>query len=221
MKHGLTTAIAALVIAAGATGCTSGGEDGAPRSGTQRLATAKACADATYTWLNVSRRTVLTDMTGTHYDKGDKVSTVDAKEVARYTRSVSTRGAAVPGKRLIRDLARHQRTGLAGDGVTMLDDTGRTTKYVKKAASGEQTAKASGRYVVARAVDLVEGDVRYSCAPEAGKGPRAAGSGHVMTWDPTTEMIIVRCGEKLEKSLSQGAREAARLGCREGDPARA
>ncbi|MEU1784546.1 hypothetical protein ABZ553_01135 [Streptomyces sparsogenes] len=214
MKHGLTTAIAALVVAAGATGCTSGGEDGAPRSGAQRLATAKACTDGTYTWLNVSRRMVLTDMkAGTHYAKGDKVSTVDAKEVARYTRSVSTRGAAVPEKRLIRDLARHLKTGLYGDGTTMADNVPRTTEYDKQ-ASAEQTAEASGRYVTGRAADLVEADYRYAC------GGRTVSSGHVVTWAHVNEMIIFSCGEKPAKNADEGEREAARLGCREGDPAR-
>ncbi|MEU1665513.1 hypothetical protein ABZ547_18245 [Streptomyces sparsogenes] len=214
MKRGLTTAIAALVIAAGATGCTSGGEDGAPHGGAQRLATAKACADGTYTWLNVSRRMVLTDLTaGTHYAKGDKVSTKGVKEVARYTRSVSTSGAALPEKRLIRALARHLKTGLAGDGVTMADDSPRTTKY-EKGAFAEQTAEASGRYVTGRAADLVEADYRYVC------GGRTVSSGHVVTWAHVNEMIIFSCGDKPAKNADEGEREAARLGCREGDPAR-
>ncbi|OMI39950.1 hypothetical protein [Streptomyces sparsogenes] len=215
MKHGLTTAIAALAIAVGATGCTSGGEDGAPRSGTQRLATAKACADGTYTWLNVSRRMALTDLTaGTHYDKGDKINTKGVKEVARYTRSVSTRGAALPEKRLIRDLARHLKTGLYGDGTTMADDLPRTTEYDKQTVSAEQTAEASGRYVTGRAADLVEADYRYVC------GGRTVSSGHVVTWAHVNEMIIFSCDEKPAKNADEGEREAARLGCREGDPAR-
>ncbi|MFK4183095.1 hypothetical protein ACI2L4_03595 [Streptomyces sparsogenes] len=214
MKRGLTTAIAALVIAAGATACTSGKEDGAPHGGTQRLATAKACADGVYTWLNVSRRPVLTDMTaGTHYDKGDKVNTKDVEEVARYTRSVSTRGAALPEKRVIRDLARHLKVGLYGDGVTMDDGIPRTTEYDKQ-ASAEQTAETSGRYVTGRAADLVEADYRYVC------GGRTVSSGHVLTWAHVNEMIIFSCGEKPPKNADDSEREAARLGCREGDPAR-
>lgn len=214
MKRGLTTAIAALVIAAGAAGCTPDGKDGAPHGGTQRLATAKACTDGTYSWLNVSRRPVLTDMTaGTHYAKGDKVSTKDIKEVARYTRSVSTSGAALPEKRVIRDLARHLKVGLYGDGVTMDDGIPRTTKYDKQ-ASVEQTAEASGRYVTGRAADLVEADYRYVC------GGRTVSSGHVVTWAHVNEMIIFSCGEKPAKNADDSEREAARLGCREGDPAR-
>ncbi|MER6140818.1 hypothetical protein ABT174_12235 [Streptomyces sparsogenes] len=211
MKRGLTTAIAALVIAAGATGCTSGGKDGAPHGGAQRLATAKACADGTYTWLNVSRRSVLTDMTaGTHYAKGDKVNTKDVKEVARYTRSVSTSGAALPEKRLIRALGRHLKAELAGDGVMV---GARTTKYEQEAFA-EQTAEASGRYVTGRTVGLVEADYRYAC------GGRTVSSGHVLTWAHANDLIIFSCGEKPDKKADEVEREAARLGCREGDPAR-
>lgn len=215
MRRGLTTAFAAVAIMAGAAGCTSGGSDGAAGGGTQQLAAAKACADGTYTWLNVSRRSVLTDMTpGTHYDKGDQVSTRDVKEVARYTVSVRTRGTELPEKRLIRDLGRHLKLGLIGDGVTREDDSGRTTKY-DRGGYGEQAAEASGRYVTARAVELVEGDYRYAC-----KG-RTVSSGHVVTWTDGYEVITVACGGKPDKEASEGEREAARLGCREGDPARA
>ncbi|MEU5023075.1 hypothetical protein [Streptomyces milbemycinicus] len=214
MKRGLTTALAAVAIMTGAAGCTSDGSD-KPASGAQHLAPAKACADGTSTWLNVSRRSVLTDMTpGTHYDKGDKVSTRDVKEIARYTVSVRTRGAGLPEKRLIRDLGRHLKLGLVGDGVTRADDSGRTTKY-DRMGYGEQTAEASGRYVTARAVELVEGDYRYAC-----KGGKVS-SGHVVTWNDAYEVITVACGGKPDKKASEGEREAARLGCREGDPARA
>ncbi|MGW3571217.1 hypothetical protein ACWDSL_46315 [Streptomyces sp. NPDC000941] len=214
MKHGLTTALAAVAIMAGAAGCTSGGSDGAARGAAQNIAAKKACADGTYTWLNVSRHPVVNAMAVTTQKSGHKVSTRGVKPVARYTVSVRAEGAALPAKQVIRGLAQHLKPTL-GDAFTLVDRTGRTTTHDKHDSYGVRTAKTSGRYVTATAYDLVEADFRYAC------GDKTVGSGHVVSWDPTEAEIILECGEKLSKEASDDSREAARLGCREGDPARA
>ncbi|MDX3225823.1 hypothetical protein [Streptomyces sp. ME19-01-6] len=220
MKRGLTTAVAAVAIMAGVAGCTSGGSDASDGSegAAQHLSAAKACDDGTYTWFNVSQRSVLTDMKpGRHVEKGEKVSTKEVAEVARYTRSVRTDGADLSPKAVIRALAEHLKLSdrLVGDGSGPDEPT---TKYDSSVASGERKAEASGRYVPAREVDLVEADFHDSC--EDSSFQDAAVSGHVVTWQTPT-LFVVACGEKPEKNRSQGEREAARLGCREGDPARA
>ncbi|MES4900697.1 MULTISPECIES: hypothetical protein [unclassified Streptomyces] len=217
MKRGLTTAVAAVAIMAGAAGCTSGGSDGsdgAARGGAQNIAAKRACADGTYTWLNVSRRPVVNAMAVTTQKSGHKVSTRGVEPVARYTVSVRTEGAALSGKQVIRGLARHLKP-TRGDAFTLVDQTGRTTTYDKHGSYGVQTAKTSGRYVTATAYDLFEADFRYVC------GDDTVSSGHVVSWDPTEAEIILECGEKLPEEAGDDSREAARLGCHEGDPARA
>lgn len=214
MRRGLTTAFAAVAIMAGAAGCTSGGSDGsdgAARSGAQNIAAKKACADGTYTWLNVSRRPAVTDMAvATKVKRGGKVGTDGVDTVARYTVSVRTQGATLPEKQSIRSLAQQAKPV-----VPLADRIGQTTAYDKDKDSSYGKVGAPGRYVMARAYDLVEADFRYAC------GDETVSSGHVVTWDDAGIEIILACGEKLDKEASGGAREAARLGCREGDPARA
>ncbi|MGY0058750.1 hypothetical protein ACWY4P_19730 [Streptomyces sp. LZ34] len=214
MKRGLTTAIVAVAITAGAAGCTSGGSDGsdgAARGGAQNIAAKKACADGTYTWLNVSRRSAVTDMAvATKVKKGSKVSTDGVETVARYTVSVRTQGATLPEKQSIRSLAQQAKPV-----VPLADRIGQTTAYDKDKDSSYGEAGVPGRYVMARAYDLVEADFRYAC------GDETVSFGHVVTWDDAGIEIILACGEKLDKEASGGAREAARLGCHEGDPARA
>jgi hypothetical protein len=224
MKRGLTTALAALAITVGAVGCTSGGEDDKPADGSAKSnaqvkrASEETCDDGTYTWFNVSQRSALTHMErGKHVEKGQKIDTEEVEEVARYTRSVRTDGADLPPKAVIRALAEHLKLSdhLVGDGR---DSGASTTKYDPSVASGERKVEASGRYVPAREVDLVEADFRYSC--EGAGFENAAVSGHVVTWHVPT-LFFVACGEKLDRKALDGDREAARLGCRKGDPARA
>ncbi|MDW6060203.1 hypothetical protein SAZ11_22120 [Streptomyces sp. FXJ1.4098] len=218
MKRGLTTAVAAVAIMTGTAGCTSGGSDDAARGGSQNtaakgqnIAAQKACADGTYTWLNVSRRPAVTDMAvATKVKRGGKVSTDGVETVARYTVSVRTQGATLPEKQSIRSLAQQAKPV-----VPLADRIGQTTAYDKDKDSSYGEAGVPGRYVMARAYDLVEADFRYAC------GDETVSSGHVVTWDDAAIEIILACGEKLDKKASGGAREAARLGCREGDRARA
>lgn len=217
MRRGLTTAIAAVGIMVGAVGCSSGGSsdsgdsDGAARGGAQNIAAKKACADGTYTWLNVSRRPAVTDMAvATKVKRGAKVSTDGVETVARYTVSVRTQGATLPEKQLIRSLAQQAKPV-----VPLADRIGQTTAYDKDKDSSYGEAGVPGRYVMARAYDLVEADFRYAC------GDETVSSGHVVTWDDGGIEIILECGEKLGKDATDAAREAARLGCREGDRARA
>ncbi|MDT0547076.1 MULTISPECIES: hypothetical protein [Streptomyces] len=220
MKRGLTTGVAAVAIMAGAAGCTSGGSDGAARGGSQNtaakgqnIAAPKACADGTYTWLNVSRRPVVTDLAvGTRSEKGGKVSTRGLETVARYTVSVRTQGATLSEKQSIHSLARQVKPV-----VPLADRIGQTTAYDKDQEKDKDSSSgegAPGRYVTARAFDLVEADFRYAC------GDKTVSSGHVVTWRINVS-ISLECGEKLDKKATDAAREAARLGCREGDRARA
>ncbi|MFI0774557.1 hypothetical protein [Streptomyces sp. NPDC021212] len=115
---------------------------------------------------------------------------------------------------MIHSLARHLKLRadeLAGDVNAV---PARTTAYDRSGYAVKE-AEASGRYVPARAVTLVQADFRYRCA---GRGKAA--SGHVVTWR-MTEVGVVACGRKPETKPSDGMREAARLGCRPGDPAAA
>ena len=206
MKRRWTATVATMVIVTGVAGCSGG--DG-------EKAVGRACDKGSYEWFNVSRQSVLTDLGRTrHYDKGQKVSTKDVREVARYTKSVRTTGGKLSQRRVIHSLARHLKLPadeLAGD---VNGPSARTTAN-DRSSYGLHEAEVSDRYVPARAATLVEADFRYRCT---GRG-RAA-SGHVVTWQ-SLEVGAVACGRKPEKGLSDGVREAARLGCRAGDPAAA
>ncbi|WP_143645237.1 hypothetical protein [Streptomyces antioxidans] len=213
MKPTWTTGIAAMMIAATAVGCSFGDGGRSDRGASNDIGArhATACDHGSYTWFNVSRRAVVTDMDQGRYDKGEALSTKRLKQIASYTRSVRTgNGAELPSTTVYRSLAAHLKTGegLAGDGT---NERGRTTKD-EHDSWAYRKAESPGRYVTARAVPLVEADFQYRCPGDP------AVTGHVVTWEIPSE-IIVECGRKPEKNRDDGEREAARLGCRKGDPA--
>ncbi|MBL1095952.1 hypothetical protein [Streptomyces coffeae] len=204
MKRALRTAIAMAVIAATAAGCTSGGGAEKPS------VLGKSCDRPSYTWLNVSQRPVVTDLRNRRYTKGQQVSTKKLTEFARYRVSVRAEGPGVPAEEVLRSLERH--LGPAGGLALGAEKPGAVTQD-DPGGYAARPAEKTGNYVTARAIDLVDADFRYTCANSS-----PAGLGHAVSWQ-SAEEIMVTCGAAPRAGRDEAEAEAARLGCRKGDPA--
>ncbi|MFF3767848.1 hypothetical protein ACFYYR_27725 [Streptomyces sp. NPDC001922] len=225
MQRVWIAAAVAVLVAAGTAGCSAENDDKPARTEAAakrpapappaRRAVEQACQDGTYRWFNAAQRSVVTDLSPTQqYRKGREISSERNVELVRFTPTVAARGPALPSDLVIQALAQRLKAdGLAGDGMEGSPASSRDDG----SSTGTWSASRSGRYLTARSVRLVEADFTYTCR---GTGRSGTTSGHVLTWRSGADLDVVRCAAKPGKKRPAWLREAARLGCREGDPAR-
>ncbi|MFC0599736.1 hypothetical protein [Streptomyces palmae] len=203
-KAGAAGIAAAMVVLAAATGCSGSSGDSA----------SKACGGGRYTWSNVSQRSTLTHMTTLRaHHKGEGISSRYAHEIARYTAAVrTTAGPELPASEVI-----HALSGKVGGPLAGEKGYATTSRY-DGSGYARSRAEAPGRYVAARAIERVEADFRYRCAAPGEDAPTTRG--HVATFQVGDQVGVVFCGSAPDRKEFAGIREAARLGCHEGDPGR-
>ncbi|MCX5237290.1 hypothetical protein OG824_18995 [Streptomyces prunicolor] len=202
-------ALAALL--AGAVGCTGGSGDAGKTSdsatagtkGAQAAAAGKACANGTYTWINIEKPTRLLGVSDVEtLGKGGGTLKHKLRRLATVQVAVQAGTGAPAAKEILTSLGRKigeidsdgdyvgAFTKVGGQGPELNDDDG-------------GTLDGAGRFVHYAAVRVVEADFRYACP-----GGKAA-IGHAESWTvPITG--VLECGESTGNAT---AREAARLSC--------
>jgi len=200
-------ALAALL--AGAVGCTSGSGDAGKTSasagtkGAQAAAAGKACANGTYTWINIEKPTRLVGVSDVEtLGKGGGTLKHKVRRLATFQVGVQAGTGAPAAKEVLTSLGRKIGEIGAdedGTGAAFTDVDGKAPEL----NDGSSTLNSSGRFVHYVALRVVEADFRYTC-------PGGSTTiGHAKSW-------IVPIDGVLECSQSTGnatAREAARLSC--------
>ncbi|WP_405950363.1 hypothetical protein OG588_32490 [Streptomyces prunicolor] len=202
-------ALAALL--AGAVGCTSGSGDAGKTSGSATAGTkeaqpavaGKACANGTYTWINIEKPTRLLGVSDVEtLGKGGGPLKHKVRRLATVQVAVQAGPGAPAAKEILTSLGRKiGEIDSDGDYVGAFTEVG--SKGPELNADDGGTLDGAGRFVQYAAVRVVEADFRYTCP--GGK----VTTGHAESW-------IVPISGVLECTESTGnatAREAARLSC--------
>ena len=200
-------ALAALL--AGAVGCTSGSGDAGKTSdsatagtkGAQPAVADKACANGTYTWINIEKLTRLLGVSDVEtLGKGGGTLKHKVRRLATVRIAVQAGSGAPAAKAILTSLG--EKTG-----VTDADsDVGAFTKVGgtgPKLNDGSSAPHGAGRFVQYAAVRVVEADFRYTCP-----GGRTT-TGHAESWTVSIDGLL-ECGTRTGNAT---AREAARLPC--------
>ncbi|MFI6548960.1 hypothetical protein ACIBO9_37515 [Streptomyces prunicolor] len=201
-------ALAALL--AGAVGCTGGSGDAGKTSGSatagtkgaQAAAAGKACANGTYTWINIEKPTRLLGVSDVEtLGKGGGTLKNKVRRLATVQIAVQAGTGAPAAKEILTSLGRKiGEIDSDGDYVGAFTEVGGKGPELN---DGSTAPEASGRFVQYAAVRVVEADFRYTCP-----GGKAA-IGHAESWTvPITG--VLECGESTGNAT---AREAARLSC--------
>ncbi|WP_420035405.1 hypothetical protein ACN2WE_26340 [Streptomyces sp. cg28] len=210
---------AVVVLAAGAAGCTGGTDRDADRgAGTGRSAVpvARACADGTFTWTDVEKRTEkLTGVsTVQKLGKDGGKLTLPLKRVAEALPSVRTKGPAVSPAEVLFSLGK--KTGeIDSDAATLADVDGDTWTFTDvddappRPGGAVTTMEDGGRFVTYAGVREASGTFRYTCDD----GRTTTGRARHWTVDVGG---VLSCDKAVGKGL---AHEAARRSCRPGDTA--
>ncbi|PWI17840.1 hypothetical protein DI272_29525 [Streptomyces sp. Act143] len=187
---------AAVVLAAGLTGCGGGSED-----------MAGTCADGTFTWSNVTRTEKLTHLADPIMIKkraGSFKALLRGVDTIRYSTAVSPVPGGVGRSGVLDALGKHLKAdGPLGDAADRPDPRF-DTSYEANADD------LLGAYYAWNHIKLVDADFTYTC--ESG-GPV---EGHVRTWEGTGGGFL-SCAEAPQRSTA--AHEAAVRTCPTGSRA--
>lgn len=209
----------ALVLAAGAAGCTAA----APRKPVVTPTAAafsfapKACRGGTYTWSGVKERKVVTAVTAaqTIGPKGGKF-TEPYRQLRNDTAEVTAHGPALDLAQVEGELA--VRLGLLNREELQFGDNyelARPGDRIPAEDPADSSYGPGGRTVQVvqwAEARIVDADFRYAC--RGAEQPTV--TGHVHTWYRGHGRGSLGC---QVRDLPPVAREAARLSCRPGDPA--
>jgi hypothetical protein len=216
-KRVLTVCFAAVVLTAGAVGCTSesGGQGGSgstsdSRGGGARAATAATtCADGTFTWFNIVKPTRLLGVSEPEdVGKGGGRLTKKVRRVSTVEISVRSEGAVPAPEEALFSLGK-EIGEIDSDAPALKEVTGEKWSFTQVGNRGPRLGEGftevdgSGRFVQYSAVRAVEADFRRTCA--GGKTTL----GHAESWTLAVSGVV-ECGLRTDDAT---ARQAARLAC--------
>lgn len=200
-------ALAALL--AGAVGCTSGSGDAGKKSdsatagteGAQPAVAAKACANGTYTWINIEKPTRLLGVSDVEtLGKGGGTLKQKVRRLATVRIAVQAGSGAPAAKAILSSLGEETGVTDADGDVGAFTEVGGTGPELN---DGSAAPEGAGRFVQYAAVRVVEGDFGYTCP-----GGRTS-IGHAESWTVSIDGLL-ECGTRTGNAT---AREAARLSC--------
>ena len=200
-------ALAALL--AGAVGCSSGSGDAGKTSdsatagtkGAQPAVADKACANGTYTWINIEKPTRLLGVSDVEtLGKGGGTLKHRVRRLATVRIAVQAGTGAPAAKEILTSLGKKIGEIDSDDYVGAFTEVGRKGPGLN---DGGAAPEESGRFVQYAAVRVVEADFRYTCP-----GGRTT-IGHAESWTVSIDGVL-ECDTGTGNAT---AREAARLSC--------